>query len=734
MHLPYPPTLPRSSRMPQFWRDKSPQVVRFFLPILLASVVACLVYIGVETVSQVIRYYTPFPIWDYWRVVEDLPGMQSGHWGFLWRQHNEHRIVFPELVFAADMLLWHGRQVLPLLVTFLCYAGTWLVLSWSVLTDRSIQLLPRVFAACIAGCMVLWHTAALTLAVPFLLQWTFMQLGVACALVFLSRMRQRPGPFPFFGVALSAAVATYSSGNGLVLWPLLLGWAVVLRFNLKRLLILCLIAAATVGTYFIGYRSSGSLHAANLFRNPGHVVSFIASYLSMPFGGMGETEGRAGLIAGYLVLVVMCGCVGVSVWKGWFRDHRSVVLLGFMACNVLTALITAAGRMDPNDFTYGGAKALRYLAVPQMNWGVAILMALWLAARLSARHAFAPLLAAVAAALGIYLPKLDPWMAASAEPFSEDQLVTVSFENNLPDPELSFRYVYPDLQILEMLRARLEASQLSIYYHARSRWLGHPAARFAPVRPGISGAIAAAYPAGPGVQITGWADDSRLRLPFTRVVITDESGAIRGFGQRFLDGFPITASIPDFPGSLGWAAYIPPDLAGKKIFASIIDPRKFGLMPVATGFRVPHVAVANPKQAGPMLTGIDWTLNLETPDDHLPAGRPKGDLPSGPVHSTYGGSDAAAGVIRTSVFGRPKDGCLILPVFNGPTVNGLSARLEDAATGVILENLPLRDSRSEWHFWRVEVPSRSRMLRFVAQDDGRGWGQWVALANPMACQ
>ena len=727
-------TVPSESESFREWRARRLQAVDFLLPIVLASLAACLIYVAVQTVRQIGYYYNPFPIWDYWRVVEDLPAMQSGQWGFLWKQHNEHRIVLPEVVFAADMLLWHGRQILPLIVTFLCYAGTWLLLSWSVLTDRSIALVPRIFTACVAGCMVLWRTSALTLAVAFLLQWTLMQVGAASALVCLSRMRHRSGPLPFIGVVLSAAVAVYSSGNGLVLWPLLLCWAVVLRFGRKRLLSLSVAAALTIGIYFIGYRSSGSLHIATLFNNPGHTVSFVASYLSMPFGGLGEREGRAGLIAGYLVLTVMCGSAVICLIKGWIREHASVVLLGFMACNVLTALITAGGRMDPNDFTFGGAKALRYLAVPQMNWGAAILMVLWLAAKTPARHVFAPAFTAVAMALIVFLPKLDPWMETRAESIYEEQLATVSFENNLPDPELSFAHVYPDLHILELLRARLEAAHLSIYYHARSRWLGHPASSFAPSRPGIPGAIAAAYPAGPGMQVIGWADDSEFRLPFTRIVITDETGTIRGFGQRFQGGFPLSASIPAFPASLGWAAYIPADLAGKKVFASVIDPRKFGLMPIDAGLRMPRIAAADLKHVGPPITGIHWKLQLETPDDNLPGGRPLGDIPPGPVHSTYGGSDAAAGLIKSAVFERPKDGCLILPVFTGPVVNRLSAHLEDAATGIILEDLPLRNSRSQWHFWQVKVEPANETLRLVAEDEGRGWGQWIAVATPLTCQ
>ena len=703
------------------------------LSIVLGLLAACLLYNAFQTISQIVQCYTPFPIWDYWRVVEELPEMQAGHWGFLWRQHNEHRIVFPELVYIADTLLWHGRQYLPLAVTFLCYAGTWVVLAWSLVTDHRKEMLCFIFAGLLAGCMALYRSAAIVLAVPFLLQWTFMQLGVACALVFLSRMRNTGSLRLLAGVIVSAAVATYSSGNGLILWPLLLILALFIRIDRRRFLYLAIGGVITVGAYFIGFHSSGSLHLADLLTNPGRTLCFIASYLSMPFGGIGETPAFS-LTAGFLVLAIIGICVAACIRKGALRDHASIVLFGFISCNVLTALITAGGRMNPDDLTYGGAKATRYLAVPQMNWAAAILLTLWVAGKLYRREVFAGAFVVISIALAVYLPKLKPWIIANIESFSEDQLVTLSFENNLPDPELSFKYVYPDLALIEIFRARLEASHLSIYYHPKSRWIGHPAADFAPARPGLPGAIVSAYPSKGSLQIIGWADDSQLRLPFTWVVLTDSSGTIRGFGRRFPAGFPSTASIPAFPLSLGWVGYVPSNLAGQKIFAHVVDPRKFGLMPLDADMVIPQISLTDLQHSAAPLPDIEWNLKLETPNDSRPDAPFPGERPPGDIHTTYGGSDAAIGTVQTSTFERPANGCLVVPVFNGPSVGHQSVRLEDAETNVAIAEVPLRDQRTQCHFWRFVVGPKHSTLRLTAEDEGRGWGQWIAVSTPLACR
>src|SRR4051812_16857811 len=80
----------------------------------VASLVCWLGFNIYQTVLHIVRYYVPLPVWDYWRVVENLEGYRHFDFATLWRQHNEHRIFFPKLFFAADVRWWHGRQILPL--------------------------------------------------------------------------------------------------------------------------------------------------------------------------------------------------------------------------------------------------------------------------------------------------------------------------------------------------------------------------------------------------------------------------------------------------------------------------------------------------------------------------------------------------------------------------------------------------------------------------------------------
>src|SRR5450631_2155191 len=89
----------------------------------IRSIIVCcltlwLAYNLDETVQRIMDLYIPIPMGDYWRVPQFLKAYQTLRIGVFWKQHNEHRIIFPEIFFAIDMLWGHGRMILPTAVSF----------------------------------------------------------------------------------------------------------------------------------------------------------------------------------------------------------------------------------------------------------------------------------------------------------------------------------------------------------------------------------------------------------------------------------------------------------------------------------------------------------------------------------------------------------------------------------------------------------------------------------------
>lgn len=700
-------------------------------PLLLFALSAWLAFTWFETLQRTMRYYTPLPVWDYWRTAAFLPLYQAFDFGVLWRQHNDHRIVFPELVFAADYLLLHGRQLLPLSISFLCYLGNWIVLGWAFGSDDSVARPVRSIGILLAGIIIGWQGSAAVLADTFLLQWTLLQFAVLLSLAFLARLKETAATADLIAVIACAVVATYSSANGVMLWPILLAAAWLLSVGKRQVIAIGIAAALSIGAYFIGYHFTGNSSIGNLFRHPLYSIEFIGAYLSMPLGAIKSTE--FGVLVGLISLGIVILLAITAVRKPLLVSRAGVVLFGSYIFLLLTAVLTAAGRMDPSDRIFFAAKATRYLAVPLISWGVFILLCLWLSSRLHWRFAAPYAIALVVAVLLLLgLPKLRWWLQGSDQDRAKAQLAALAIELGLQDGGVDLG-VFLDSQSVSVWAAGLRKNDLSVFYQAHSKWLGHAAGGFAPLRESVvPGEITYTFPVLNGVEVAGWADESELRRRTGWILLVNENGQIAGFGRKLPAGFPGFFDNPRTPPALGWAGFINLSYATKYFSAYVIDRR--GLFPIQGSAPVPEVQVIAWQTAGPQIQGIGWQMDPKWTPNNLPPHAALGQGPSGPIYGSWSGDDRNTGRIMSSVFPAPANGCLVLPVLQGPRAGGLSTSLMDSDTNQILASVPFQNTAKQWVFWRLPFPPSVRHLRIVAEDKGKDWGEWLAIGNPSQCK
>jgi hypothetical protein len=414
------------------------------------------------TIGKILFYYSPLPTQDYWRVVLNLPAYRSLQFGVLWQQHNEHRIVFPEIVFATDMLWAHGCMIVPLALSFLCYSATLLVLSAPVLVDHSIPKQARFIICSLGSVIAFFETATLVLAVPFLLQWTLMQLAAVCAFAFLARGGDKRSISMILLSAAFASIASFSSANGLLVWPVLIAAALLLRIRTRLLVMLSVYALANVVVFFTGYRFFNAVPLKAALIHPGYLLGFVASYLSMPFGGIKSPV--FGLSVGMLNLIIALCLLAVAWRKRLFRSRAGVVLFSSYAFVLMTALMTGAGRMDVGEHSFLAAKALRYLSMPQMNWAVLVMLALWLTAKLQWKRIFAIFVALFCVGFSASFIKLDRWLATNTGSFVEIQRTGQEIKLGQFDENQIRRVVYPNEKLALEGLALLKQSNLSVFY------------------------------------------------------------------------------------------------------------------------------------------------------------------------------------------------------------------------------------------------------------------------------
>lgn len=702
---------------------KDPIGVPALVALSLWAIISCLF-----TISYIIRDYNPLPVWDYWQVAEHLPRYQAFDWSVLWIQHNEHRIVFPELIFAIDTLLFNGLQIFALVVSFACYAGVWAVLAKAFRSDPETSPRVRNSSILLAAIVMAWPGSSVVLGNTFLLQWTMAQFTVALSLLLLVASVRRPTWVYFIGTILAAVVATYSSGNGMVLWVILVAAALLLRLSRARLIILLACGIASIAVYFIGYRSLHELQLVNLVKHPVYTLGFICSYLSMPLGALGQ-PGIA-LCCGAFNLIVFLCCFWYASRKKLLTTAPAVVLFGSFFFALGSAVLTAAGRMNVADPKFLAALAARYVSLPLVNWAVLLLVLLWLSSR-QKWQVFTSGLIGVLAALCIFelTLVLRPWLKGNGAFIADKQVATVSVENGLHDPDFDGK-LYGDPAFVPKMLPVLEKSRVGIYADSPElSWPGKLSNNlFGVCNAQQAGKVVGVFPVLGGMEVTGY---TRERLGKEKIVFVDGHGMITGFGEEISAGIPAVISNVQVKGSTPWVGFINSRFSATSFSTYVVDDGK--LCPLEGPRTIPVARQVAPANTGNAIPGVSWTAtgwkeNVLPPLINIP--NPMG----GSFWSSWNGSDQTTGTISSSPISVPPTHCMVLLVLHGPSINGLHVRVSYPAGAAAPEEIPLRTDETEWKFWRIPLQSQAAQVQITGEDNGKGWGQWLALASPRDCK
>ena len=685
-----------------------------------------------ETVQRLMDLYIPIPMGDYWRVPQFLKAYQTWQMGVFWKQHNEHRIVFPEIFFAMDVLLGHGRMILPTVVSVLCYALTWGVLCATVARDRTIPIFDRCCGVLVAGVLAFWQGSTLALAQPFLLEWPLMQVGVVLSLLFLKKTADSGRALYLVLTIVMAVVATYSSGNGLLLWVLLLGLAFAVRVEKRFIVALALAAVVFVGLYFAGYQFSGETNVLALFKHPVSFLGFTATYLSMPFGKLISPGFGVGLGLLNLGIVVLSA---LKLWRAKLLGTLpALILFSFYVFTLLTIAITAAGRMDPADQTFIAATVTRYLSVPMLNWAAVVLLCFWTAARLHARifHAVTlTLLYSVLLAIGTY--KLRSWREANEQPFVDAQVAALHMDVGLSDSTLEAR-IFPSPEFVDLFAPPLRSQHLAMFMLRHDRWLGLKLSDFGDPMPDktIAGGITHLAAVEKGTEVVGWVDTADLRNPYPLILLANEKGQVVGWGRRPAAGFPADWRTPETPPHEAWIAYANSAIPSKSISAWAVagHGKRHPVLPIEGVRALPAIEGAPKADVRGLIPDVTLRVDRTWGQGAIPVPPLWGWQPPATPYNSWQERDDHTGQF-VAEFAPPANGCVSAGVLHGPSIGGLSAQFIDADTGTVLANFPLREHDNVWSVWKVYT--HVRRVRFVATDNGKEWGQWIAVSGPLFC-
>lgn len=711
---------------------------------ILAGLAALLAArVAVTTVVAVVAAYSAVPYWDQWSGVT-----VADHWSHLFAQHNEHRIAVPRLFFIVDAWLFAGSNLFNLGSILAIQALHTILLV--VLARRSGVLgdggtAGTVWAAGVVGAFLFWGYQLENFSWGFQVQF----VGVyAAATASFAALALRPGTWSGLGLAvLCGGIAVYSMANGVLVPPLLIVLGVWLRLPKRHIAILALAAALLIGSYLWHFIAPiGPSKATGLLGRLDLVAAYALTYLGAPLGHLVAFAGAhmgfdqkalripAAMAAGG-VGVLLFAVLGLRLMLGAGRAHPArLALLHVMAFVTGTALVTALGRLDAGLLDQ--AMSQRYGAASVVFWSAAILLSLGLLPAGWPRRWAGP--AAVSGVVLLIVATQPSVIREARQVGLIRHEATTALLAGASDAEKLAR-IYPEPAHLAEPVRRMRDERVSIFAEDWAAWRGTRLADH--VRLEAPGACLGSFeaaesiptPDAPAWRVHGWAWDRNAGKAPSRVLLADDGGVVVGYA---LTGFPSRAT-PATPVKVrfnraGWNGHLRIERTANVTAYALMDEGRAAcpLPPARLVESIDVTRVVPAAQAGravPMESpAIDghWAEN----GFNKAVGSPPVD---GPVQASWAGDDAHTGRLRWR--SGPLEGAraLLVPVVTGPRTEGLALRVVEPGSGRVLARLQLAGFAT-WQMWEVTLPADGSVaaIEIQAEDNGREWGQWLAVGQP----
>ncbi|MBA2585906.1 MAG: hypothetical protein H0U99_05420 [Chthoniobacterales bacterium] len=321
---------------------------------MFAALLACLLPAGIM-VLLISRYGVNVPFWDEWNLVDLFEKAHAHRLSFadFFAQNNEHRVVFPKIIFLLleHFTHWNTRAEMFFSV-FLC-ALTALCLQWVLWrtlrlpSPRLLMLMVIINVLLFSPCQYENWLWGYQLACFLLASCLLAGVAVLCS--------ELPQLVKFLFAGGCAMVATFSGGNGMLLWPLLLLTFLLRTDRSNRKAAIrwssgwILIATCAAGLYFFHYQKPPWHPPLASSRNLLDYYCYISAFLGSP---LGRHEEGASLIwpvsVGSVALALCILIAGTITWR-----RRDTALLrnaapwisigGFALLSSIMACITRIG-------------------------------------------------------------------------------------------------------------------------------------------------------------------------------------------------------------------------------------------------------------------------------------------------------------------------------------------------------------------------------------------------------
>jgi hypothetical protein len=454
-----------------------------------------------------------------------------------WLQHNDHRIIFPEMIYGLDFILFGGRLLFPAVFNIACQIFQIGILWWLLARSE----LPRAFRLALGAASALFMTSTMHVGGilgSLLLVWYLSLSAAALCFLFLWRTARTGRLSSLLISVMAAVIATYSVGNGMVIWPVMTFMAALLRIPRRRIAGVAVAGIVSISAYFVGYRFLRQGRTSLLLHHPFYAIWFASVYVGSPVSYVNILLGGLTGVTGLLLVGL---AVALAVRQRRTTDAAFAVAGGVCLFVAASALMIAYGRMEPGDAAVGAARTGRYISVQLTYWANLAILIGWLATRWLGCRLFALHLAAVGLTAVLLAAVMDEQKAQESA-FATFQASAdeagIALLTGIDDPDV-LRAIYPDPGFPPRYVAGIREKRLSIFASGRQDWIGQPVEHvFSGGPPSLcSGAIERVEPVTGGYRAVGWALDRETGHAVKDIVLVDPGGVIIGLAETRPGGY-----------------------------------------------------------------------------------------------------------------------------------------------------------------------------------------------------
>ncbi|MGI3901798.1 MAG: hypothetical protein ACRYGP_11200 [Janthinobacterium lividum] len=519
-------------------------------PVAAALACAAGTAILVVTLFTMWRLHVSLPYWDEWSSIIDLQLLEQGRYGLadLAGQHNEHRILFPRLVFWADARFFAMSGVLNLTVTVLLQMANAFILL-ALVRGRTLRTVQLLLLAGFVVVLLFSLRQEQNFTNGYQLQFVGVYTAAALATVAyvraLERVDDRAGrSAPLFGLAaLACGISAYTMANGMLAGFVLTAIA-ILRGSSRQIIVTTVVLSSLLGAVYLHGYTPGDA-SFPLREVPSHLWAYpryLTAYLGNPLGSNLRVTQALGVLG--LILAA------AAAWRVATLDRHDggdLVLLGIMGFVLASAALTSYGRVALGTEQ---ASESRYATPSLIFWCALVLF--WFPVvfgqdgpttptRSVSTRVWPPALGA----LMLLLAGASVWFEASAWPDLASRSaalrhVSDSLISGLFDNEAASSYENNSAADIANLVPHLRTHHLAAFADpafALSGQVIDPAKEASPC-PGSVTVRADPVLGTDGLRLAGTVPKQDSGPVTTRIVIADSAARVAGFGSAALPGEP----------------------------------------------------------------------------------------------------------------------------------------------------------------------------------------------------